>query len=168
MGLMIYVVMGVSGAGKTLIGKQLADALNLSFYDGDDFHPVENVRKMESGQPLNDEDRWPWLDELARNMDEWQQDDGGAVLACSALKQSYRNHLRSSSNSTLIFIYLKGSKELIAQRLKKREGHYMPADLLDSQFEALEEPRARDVITVSVDQSPEKIIREIRKSLKAL
>ena len=165
---MIYVVMGVSGAGKTLIGKQLADALTLSFYDGDDFHPVENVRKMESGQPLNDEDRWPWLDELARNMDEWQQDDGGAVLACSALKKSYRNHLRSSSNSTLIFIYLKGSKELIAQRLKKREGHYMPADLLDSQFEALEEPRARDVITVSVDQSPEKIIREIREYLKAL
>ena len=164
---MIYVVMGVSGAGKTLIGKQLADALNLSFYDGDDFHPVENVRKMESGQPLNDEDRWPWLDELARNMDEWQQDDGGAVLACSALKQSYRNHLRSSSNSTLIFIYLKGSKELIAQRLKKREGHYMPADLLDSQFEALEEPRARDAITVSVDQSPEEIIREFRKYLKA-
>lgn len=164
---MIYVVMGVSGAGKTLIGKRLADALDLSFYDGDDFHPAENVQKMKSGTPLNDEDRWPWLKMIAQNMDLWQKRDGGAVLACSALKKSYRRYLSSHADSSLIFIYLKGSKETIASRLKKRDGHYMPADLLTSQFEALEEPDDA-AVSVSVEQPPNEIIGEIKQKIQPL
>jgi len=165
---MVYIVMGVSGAGKTLIGNRLADALHLSFYDGDDFHPAENVQKMKSGRPLNDEDRWPWLKKLAKNMDGWQKRDGGAVLACSALKKSYRRYLASHANCKLTFIYLKGSEETIANRLKKRDGHYMPIDLLNSQFEALEEPDEASAVSISVEQRPNEIIREIKQKIGSL
>lgn len=158
---MIYIVMGVSGSGKTLIGTKLAEGLKLPFFDADDFHPEENVAKMESGEPLNDRDRLPWLQEMARNMVNWEQ-NGGAVLACSALKESYRK-LLSPSGIPVTFIHLKGSKQLIAERMSQRKGHYMPDSLLDSQFEALEEPQ--QAITVSIDKTPENIVNKILSQL---
>lgn len=164
---MIYILMGVSGAGKTLIGKKLSDQLGLPFYDGDDFHPEANVQKMSSGQPLNDRDRRPWLMALARKVSEWNR-SGGAILACSALKKSYRELLMSNNNpAQVIFIYLKGSPELIAGRLSDRSDHFMPEDLLASQFEALEEPKGENAITVSVDQTPDEIVDEILGKLNS-
>lgn len=154
---MIYIVMGVSGSGKTLIGQKLADELGLAFYDADDFHPIENIRKMESGKPLNDEDRLPWLQKIRRTMMQWEQ-TGGAVLACSALKKSYRAILNPSVIPTC-FIYLKGSKEVIAERMNKRSDHFMPESLLDSQFRALEVPQ--NAITVDIDRTPADIVKEI-------
>lgn len=158
---MVYIVMGVSSSGKSLIGEKLARKLGVPFYDADDFHPEENVEKMTSGQPLNDNDRLPWLQILARNIVQWEQAHG-AVLACSALKESYRIIL-SPSATPVRFIYLKGSKELIAQRMQKRSGHFMPESLLDSQFEALEEPE--DTITVNIDKSPDQIIQSILREI---
>ena len=160
---MIYIVMGVSSAGKTLIGRKLAEKLDLAFYDGDDFHPAANVEKMESGQALNDEDRLPWLQKMRRNMLQWEQ-TGGAVLACSALKRSYRRIL-SPPDIPVKFIYLKGSRALIAGRMKDRSDHFMPESLLDSQFQALEEPV--NAVTIEVDQSPERIVEEIIKNIEA-
>jgi len=159
---MIYVVMGVSGAGKTLIGKMLANKLGLPFFDGDDYHPEANVNKMASGEPLNDDDREPWLQELARNMKEWSTHDG-AVLACSALKEKYREILRPDSSADVCFIFLKGEKKLIAERLRARKGHFMPPGLLDTQFKALEEPA--DAITVEADSEPDDVVDEILKKL---
>jgi carbohydrate kinase (thermoresistant glucokinase family) len=160
---MVYILMGVSGCGKTTVGKKLAGKLNLSFYDADDFHPEKNVKKMESGIPLNDDDRYPWLEILLENIARWNKSKG-AVLACSALKKSYRDHLRKDNNGSVSFIYLKGAKELIYDRLKNREEHYMPSSLLDSQFETLEEPE--DALTITVDSDPENIIKEIMKQLR--
>jgi len=158
---MVYVIMGVSGCGKTTIGKMVAAEKGVPFFDGDNFHPEKNVKKMSQGIPLNDEDRKPWLEILAHQITEWNK-LGGAVLACSALKESYRNHLKSQSKYDQVqFIYLKGSKDLISERLHKRSGHYMPADLLDSQFNDLEEPK--DAITISVDGEPKTIAHEILK-----
>lgn len=148
--------MGVSGAGKTVVGKKLAHRLGVPFYDGDDFHPKDNIVKMESSQPLDDSDRRPWLESLARKTNEWQA-SGGAVLACSALKKQYRDIL--ASRQEVQFIYLKGSKTLIAERMDRRTGHFMPKTLLESQFETLEEPS--EAISVSIDQTPRSIVAEI-------
>lgn len=158
---MIYILMGVSGAGKTLIGNKLSKCLCIPFYDGDDFHPPANVQKMKSGEPLNDEDRRPWLESLANHMVKWER-KGGAILACSALKKSYREILGSKTDTQ--FIYLKGYPSLIADRLAKRKGHYMPPELLQSQFDALEEPD--DALTISVEPSPEEIVTTIIDRLK--
>ncbi|HMB96918.1 MAG TPA: gluconokinase [Balneolaceae bacterium] len=155
---MIYVIMGVSGAGKTRVGKLLADRLTLPFYDADDFHPQRNVEKMESGQPLNDSDRKPWLEDLASHIQNWEE-EGGAVLACSALKKKYRQLLKKKPESKVQFIYLKGTPELIDERLRQREGHYMPASLLNSQFDALEEPE--NAIVIPIDKEPSRIVEEI-------
>jgi len=155
------ILMGVSGCGKTLIGKLLADKLNVSFFDGDDFHPEVNVEKMRSGEPLNDRDRLPWLKTLAAKIETMNR-EGGGVLACSALKQAYREILQRA-DAPVTFVYLKGDRDLIARRLAEREGHYMPAGLLDSQFRALEEPT--DAITVSIDQTPQEIVGEIVRKL---
>lgn len=160
---MVYILMGVSGSGKTLIGQKLAHRLDLPFYDGDDFHPESNIEKMESGKPLNDRDRKPWLESLAKHARQWQQ-EGGAVLACSALKKSYRDILRSRESENICFIYLKGTPSLIADRIFGRKDHFMPEDLLESQFEALEEPQ--NAITVSVDQTPDEVIRSILNKLE--
>lgn len=160
---MVYILMGVSGSGKSLIGELLADELDLPYYDADDFHPESNVRKMSSGQPLNDKDRRPWLEALAEQIRKWNNDDG-AVLACSALKQSYRDILRGDAPKDVQFIFLKGSRSLIAERMSKREGHYMPEELLDSQFETLEEPE--QAITVPIDNTPGQIVKEILKKLE--
>lgn len=160
---MIYIVMGVSSSGKSLIGGKLAKRLDLAFFDADEFHPPDNVQKMESGKPLNDEDRLPWLQKLRRNMLQWEQ-TGGAVLACSALKKAYRDIL-SPPEVPVRFIYLEGSKTLIAERMKNRDDHFMPASLLDSQFEALEKPM--NAVTVDIDQTPDRIVEDIIKQIHA-
>jgi gluconokinase len=135
----IYVVMGVSGAGKSLIGADFAQQLRVPFADGDDYHPAENVRRMSAGIPLTDEDRAGWLRGLADRIRQARDARTGLVLACSALKRSYRDILREAAPD-LRLIFLDGPRALIARRLDSRRGHYMPASLLDSQFAALEEP----------------------------
>lgn len=158
---MIYIVMGVSSAGKTVVGQKLARRLEIPFYDGDKFHPQENIEKMESGRPLNDRDRRPWLETLAQKIADWHA-SGGAVLACSALKKRYRDVL--TSRQAAQFIYLKGPIPLIAERMVDRKGHFMPEELLESQFEALEEPS--EAITVSIEPPPEEIVSDILQRLQ--
>jgi len=152
------IIMGVSGSGKTTIGHMVADRLGKTFLDADDFHPEENKTKMANGIPLNDDDRLPWLQTLKEQL----ISAPGVVLACSALKASYRFIL--DPNHAYSWIYLDGSKELIFERLKKRAGHYMKENLLDSQFETLEVPA--DALKVSIDQHPDEILSVILKSLK--
>lgn len=155
---MIIVIMGVSGSGKTTIGSLLAKELNWKFYDADDFHSISNKEKMSKGIALTDEDRASWLSTLQNLI---QTEKGAFVLACSALKDSYRSLLKI--NEQVQFIYLKGSFEQIEQRLSKRKNHYMPVKLLESQFDALEEPK--DVLTIDISNTPETIIQIIRKGL---
>lgn len=160
---MIYIVMGVSSTGKSLIGNKLAKKLDLAFFDADEFHSHENVKKMESGKPLNDKDRLPWLLKLRRNMLQWEQ-TGGAVLACSALKKTYREIL-SPPDIPVRFIYLKGSKSVIAERMKNRDNHFMPESLLDSQFETLEDPV--NAVIIDINQSPQQIVDAIIEQIHA-
>lgn len=155
--------MGVSGCGKSTVGQLLASQLKLPFKDADNFHPEENVKKMRSGIPLTDEDRIPWLENLNDAMKEWKLDEG-VVLACSALKKTYRNRLKKGfTNDDVVFIFLDGSKKLISARLEKRKGHYMPPDLLDSQFNALEQPE--NAITISIEPRPTEIVDQIISKL---
>lgn len=132
----LVVVMGVSGSGKTTVGTALAERLEVPYAEADDFHPQRNVAKMAAGNPLDDEDRRPWLDAIAR----WLagHTGTGGVVACSALRRRYRDRLRASAPE-VFFVHLDGSRELIAERLRARTGHFMPPSLLDSQFESLEE-----------------------------
>jgi len=160
---MVYVVMGVSGCGKTTIGRLLAERLHLPFFEGDDYHSSTNVAKMRSSRPLTDFDRHAWLETLAQKIDEWQN-TGGAVLACSALKGRYRKTL-ISYNKHVRFVYLKGDKRRIGERMAKRTDHYMPVTLLDSQFQTLEEPA--DAIVASIDQTPQAICDFIITELSA-
>ena len=143
---MIAVVMGVSGAGKTAIGEALATELGWRFIDADEYHPEANVAKMAAGQPLEDEDRWPWLDRLNAIL-RGEQD---AVLACSALKERYRARLASGIEH-IEWVYLKGDFDLIRSRLPQRQHRYMPASLLQSQFAALEPPARAITVDVSAD-----------------
>jgi carbohydrate kinase (thermoresistant glucokinase family) len=158
---MVYVVMGVSGCGKTTVGTLLANEKKIPFFDADDFHPEENIRKMQSGNPLDDNDRKPWLNILSEKIRDWN-DDSGAALACSALKKSYRKILTSKTND-VTFIWLDGSYDLINSRMQKREGHYMPPDLLQSQFDALEPPS--EAVKVNIEQPPDNILSDILKTL---
>ena len=157
----VYIVFGVSGCGKSTIGKLLSRKLEISHYDADDFHPQANVDKMSSGRPLNDEDRLPWLLNLSEQIDKWSL-NGGAVLSCSALKEKYRQILSSKTN-TIEWIHLKGPKELIEQRMEARKDHYFSAAMLDSQISDLEEPEYGIKINVALD--PEEIIKQIEKDL---
>ena len=143
---MIVVVMGVSGAGKSLLGGRLAQRLAWRFIDADEHHPRENVAKMASGTPLTDEDRWPWLDRLNALL----RQETDAVLACSALKEVYRHRLAAGISNFKV-IYLKGERELIRARLAQRQHRYMPASLLDSQFATLEPPAQAIEIDISAD-----------------
>ncbi len=140
--------MGVSGCGKTTIGRALAERLNANFLDADDFHPIANVEKMRAGTPLNDEDRAPWLASLNRELRERSQRGERAVLACSALKLRYREAI-GAQLPHVDWIFLDGSFELIAERLRERANHYMPESLLCSQFEALERPE--NAICISIE-----------------
>ena len=155
---MIIILMGVSGSGKTLIGKKLAEKLKLPFYDADHFHPEANVAKMREGIPLTDADRMPWLQSLAQYIQTWEQ-EGGAILACSALKEKYREILSTHYASFVQFVYLKGSRDVIMQRMQVRAPHYFPPALLDSQLATLEEPDY--AFTVSIDATPEAILQKI-------
>jgi gluconokinase len=153
----LFIVMGVSGTGKTTIGKLLSETLDIPFFDGDDFHPKSNITKMASGLPLNDEDRYDWLVALNQLLKTHQ--DKGAIVACSALKKAYRTILSDGISKRLYFIYLQGSFEEVKSRLEERKGHFMPLELLKSQFDTLEEPK--NAITVSIMRTPNEIVREI-------
>ena len=154
--------MGVSGTGKSTIGKLLAQKLEVPFFDGDDFHPESNILKMKSGQPLTDEDRKDWL--LALNdLAKKQQKSNGGIIACSALKQVYRDMLNAELDPSLVFIFLEGSFELIASRIQTRKGHFMPVDLLRSQFDTLEIPK--DAIYADISKSPDEIVGDIIQKL---
>jgi gluconokinase len=159
---MVIVLMGVSGAGKTTVGRLLAEALGAEFAEGDAYHPPENIEKMRRGIPLEDEDRWPWLQILVAQIDRWLAAGTTVVLACSALRQSYRDVL-AQGRPGVRFVHLEGDRALIRRRLDARRGHYMPAILLDSQFAALEPPA--DAITVNVTGAPEAIVAEIVRHL---
>ena len=159
---MVVILMGVTGSGKTVIGELLGRILGWKFYDGDDFHPRANVEKMAAGIPLMDEDRFPWLRLLADKIDGWIDKGENAILACSALKTVYRDILMADKSKVRI-VHLKGSIELISQRLETRVHRYMPTSLLESQFETLEEPH--NALVVDVATTPEAIVQEIRQKL---
>ncbi|MFZ3200061.1 MAG: gluconokinase [Candidatus Acidiferrales bacterium] len=158
---MIVIVMGPEGVGKTTVGTLLARELGRQFVDADDFHPPANIEKMARGIPLTDADRAPWLAALHDAIMHWDAERRNVVLACSALERSYRARL--AQNADVEFVYLKGSYELIAQRIRTREGHFAHEDLLASQFAILEEPQ--DAITVDASRTPEEIAEEVRKRL---
>jgi carbohydrate kinase (thermoresistant glucokinase family) len=149
---MIVVVMGVSGSGKTTLGRALARELDAEFLEGDQFHPEANIAKMSRGEPLSDADRWPWLDRLADELAREREAGRNVVLACSALRRSYRDRLRRGA-SNLRLVYLNGDKSLILERLQACTEHFMPAGLLDSQFAALEEPGS-DEAPIVIDVTP--------------
>ncbi len=153
--------MGPAGAGKTTIGELLASQLGWSFVDGDTFHSPANIEKMSRGVPLEDSDRIPWLNSIREAMLRWDAPRQNIVLTCSALKRSYRDLLQINSNVKLV--YLKGTYDLLRERLRSRKGHYATEQLLASQFADLEEPA--DAISIDVARSPEEIVAEIRKLL---
>lgn len=153
-----FIVMGVSGSGKTAVGKSLAQKLGWDFFDADDFHPPENVAKMKNGIPLDDSDRAPWLDSLHELVSSSLKKNHPAVLACSALKERYRQQLIAGNEGVKI-VYLKGSYKLIASRMEKRTDHYMKPSMLKSQFDALEEPL--NALTINIENSIAEIVQEI-------
>ncbi len=159
------VVMGVSGSGKSTIAKALAERLGWRYEDGDSFHPTANVEKMKAGHPLNDDDRRPWLQAIADEIDRVGNAGNRIIIACSALKRAYRDILVHGRDDVVI-VYLDGSRELIAARLQQRKGHFMPAGLLDSQFDTLEPPRADEhPLVVSVDAGVTEIVDDIAAKL---
>lgn len=162
---MIIVLMGVSGCGKTTVGRLLAEHLLLPFHDADDFHAPTAVKKMRSGLPLDDIDRLPWLQTLAANISDWNK-SGGGLLACSALKADYRHILTNEGREPATFFCLKADKELLQTRLAKRTGHFFHPGLLQSQLESLE--ITGDVITVNAQMSPEEICMRLIEMLEPL
>jgi gluconokinase len=161
-GAALFVVMGVSGSGKSTVGRLLAEATGGEFLDGDDFHTPEHKAKMHSGVPLTDEDRAPWLDRLNAELRARSGAGKPVFLACSALKQSHRDRL-AAGLPWLRFVYMKGSFEVLSARLAARKGHFMPATLLRSQLETLEEPR--DAIVLEIEQTPEAMVAGFRAAL---
>jgi carbohydrate kinase (thermoresistant glucokinase family) len=157
----ILILMGVSGSGKTKIGQQLAKELGWNFFDGDDFHPPDNIEKMSQGIPLTDDNRNSWLYALETLIHQQITTNQPAIMACSALRQAYRDRLKVTSS--VQFVYLKGNYALIYQRLQKRNNHYMPADLLDSQFDTLEEPK--DALVIDISKAPGIIVRTIKQAV---
>jgi gluconokinase len=160
---MIIVVMGVSGAGKTTVGKLLAEKLGWTFLDADDFHSPANVAKMRSGIPLTDEDRLPWLEAIRKRLDEALVRKENVVLACSALKHDYQHYLQQHDPRHIHYVFLGASEEVIAKRLAARKGHFMNPRLLHSQFETLEPPE--HAIEVDAAGEPESIVAAIRRRL---
>jgi gluconokinase len=158
---MIVIVMGVVGSGKTTVGRLLAEQLKWGFADADDFHPASNVEKIRRGVALDDDDRRPWLESLRTAISKWIAEKLDFVMACSALKSSYRRELAVGPD--VRFVYLKGSAELIAERLRCRHGHFAGEPILASQFADLEEPE--DAVTVEIAPPPPQIVGEIREKL---
>lgn len=162
----LLVIMGVTGCGKSTIGALLASQLRVPFEDADDLHSEANIRKMAAGHPLTDEDRLPWLRVVGEHLK--NAESTGLVIACSALKRSYRQLLRDAQPRTR-FVYLEGSRALLAERLRRRHGHFMPDDMLDSQLDTLEALEADEPgVTVSIDANPAQIVADIRSKLAAL
>ncbi len=159
---MVLIIMGVAGCGKTSVGKMLSEKLGWKYYEGDNYHPKENVEKMSNGIPLNDEDRMPWLLKLRTIIEDALSHSENIILSSSALKEAYRKILKV--NDGVKFIYLKGSYELIEARMKMRKDHFMKPGMLKSQFEALEEPA--NAITIDIDQPLEKIVENILQKIK--
>jgi gluconokinase len=161
----IVVLMGVTGTGKSTLGKLLAHQLGWTFVEGDDFHPPANVDKMRQGIPLDDEDRKPWLDAIRHRLDQAARQGENVVLACSALKHRYQDYLAGHAPEAVRFVYLFGSPEMIRQRLAERKGHFMNPALLASQFLDLEPPAPDHAIRVEINKSPTEIVAEIRGKL---
>ncbi len=157
------ILMGVAGCGKSSVGEALAQQLGVPYRDGDDLHPAANVAKMRAGAPLTDEDRWPWLDLVAAEL----AAHAPLIIGCSALKRAYRDRLRAGAGGPLRFVFLDGSRELIAARMGARQGHYMPLSLLDSQFAALEPPGPEEALRVSIDQPLAGLVAEIVHGLSS-
>ena len=163
---MIVILMGVTGAGKTTVGRALAQATGWEFADADDFHSQANRAKMRAGIPLTDEDREPWLESLHGQITTWAGENADAILACSALRESYRAELIAGTPpNTIRFVYLTGPEEVIHARLEARQGHYMPSSLLPSQLATLQPPR--DAIEIAITQSVPEIVRQIQQRLGA-
>lgn len=161
---MIVIIFGVSGAGKTTIGKRLADDLGWQFYEADDFHPRANIEKMRSGRPLTDEDRGPWLERLREQIMRSLTAQENALFACSALKRVYRERLRVSDD--VRFVFLRGNYALIENQLRRRRGHFMNPALLRSQFADLEEPRSvEDAVPIELGRTSEELVEEIKTKL---
>lgn len=160
---MFYIVMGVSGSGKSTVGKLLSDRLNCQFYDADDFHPPSNINKMNQGKPLTDSDRLPWLLKLQKLITNTLDAKKTAILACSALKENYRKIMAGNCSTQVVWIYLYGDYETINNRLKERQNHFLDARLLCSQFETLEEPK--NALIIDVSQNPQEIVERIIKQL---
>jgi gluconokinase len=161
---MICILMGVSGAGKSTIGQLVGQHLGWQFYDGDRFHPPENIAKMSSGIPLDDRDRLPWLLALQNLIEKTRHDNTHAIIACSALKQSYRQLLQGEQQD-ILWVYLKGSYDRLWQRIQQRQNHYMKAEMLRSQLESLEEPT--DAVVIEISSTPEAIAAQIVELLKS-
>ncbi|MBR0776442.1 gluconokinase [Bradyrhizobium diazoefficiens] len=160
------IVMGVSGSGKSTIAAALGERLGWRFEDGDSFHPASNVEKMRAGHPLTDEDRWPWLNAIADEIERVCKRGEQVIIACSALKHTYRDVLLRGRDDVR-FVFLKGTQELIADRLAHRKGHFMPPGLLTSQFDTLEPPEPSEhVIMASIDETVEAIVDGIVRQLK--
>ncbi|RYB06432.1 gluconokinase [Lichenibacterium ramalinae] len=161
------VVMGVSGSGKSTVAAQLAGRIGLPYIDGDDLHPQSNVDKMHAGTPLDDEDRWPWLDRVAATLNERSAGQGGVILACSALKRAYRDRLRTGTGGNVRFAFLDVDMDEIERRLKRRVHHFMPAHLLQSQFDTLERPGPdeTDVLTVPAHGPAEDLVADLARRL---
>jgi gluconokinase len=160
----IIIIFGVSSVGKTTVGKLLARELGWQFLEADDFHSAANIQKMRSGRPLTDKDRWPWLDCLRKQIEQLLAAGGNAVLACSALKRAYRDRLRVSNEIKLVFLC--GNYVLVEKQLRSRRRHFMNPDLLQSQFDDLEEPQAAErALTVVLGRTPEEIVEEIEAKL---
>jgi len=160
------VVMGVSGSGKTTVGRRLAKAVRAQFIDGDDLHTDEARAKMSQGQPLTDEDRWPWLDRIAAALRERRGGNMATIVACSALRRAYRDRLRAGVGGGLRFVYLKAGRELMRARVAGRRNHYMPASLVDSQFATLEPPDGeRDVVAMPADADLDAAIPKLAAEL---
>jgi gluconokinase len=161
------IVMGVSGAGKTVVGRRLAEALGADFIDGDDLHADAARAKMASGRPLTDDDRWPWLDRIAAALREGRARGATTIVACSALRRVYRERLREQVGGALSFVYLKADRELMRARVAGRRDHYMPASLVDSQFAALEPPDGEtDVFVMPADAELDAAIPKLAAELE--
>jgi len=161
---MIIVIFGVSGAGKTTVGKMLAEQLGWRFLEADDFHPAANIEKMRNGHPLTDEDRWPWLDCWRKQIEQFLSAGENAVLACSALKRTYRDRLRVSDE--VKFVFLRGDYALVEKQLRSRRGHFMNTTLLQSQFGDLEQPQSdENVLTIELGRTPKEIVERIEAQL---
>ncbi len=162
----VLVVMGVSGSGKSTVAAGLADRLGWPFQEGDSLHPRSNIEKMEAGEPLTDEDRWPWLDRVADWIEDRLEEGEGGVITCSALKRSYRDVL-DRRGAGVVFVHLTGERSTLEQRMEERSGHFMPASMLTSQLETLEPPEPDErSVRVRIEQDPQTIVDEVVRALE--